>query len=96
MGSESSTKISNENNSIIHCWNKWSYLALLSLISIDQLMALDLLYVDVIYAAIQKSMVHKVVNIILTTDLLPCMPSESDLQEALVQLLSWVSHDHVR
>ena len=93
MSSVSNTKFSNESNSSIHCWNfKWSESALLSLISIDQLMALDLLYVDVIYAAIQKSMVHKVVNIKLTTDLLPCMPSESDLQEALVQLLSWVSH----
>jgi len=39
MSSESSTKISNENNSIIHRWKKWSDLALLSLISIDQLMA---------------------------------------------------------
>jgi len=38
MSSESSTKISNENNSIIHCWNKWSDSALLTLISIDQLM----------------------------------------------------------
>ena len=92
----STTNISSENDSSIHCWNfKWSDSALLSLTSIDLLMAFDFIYVDMIYSAIQSSMLHKTVSITLSTDLLPCSPSESDLQEALVQLLSWVSH-HVR
>ena len=91
--SGSTTNISNEADSSIHCWNfKWSASAVLSLISIDQLMAFDFLYVDIIYSAIQWSMIHKRVSFTLRTDFLPCMSSERDLQEALVQLLSWVSH----
>ena len=94
--SSGSTSISNENEPSIHCWNfKWSVSALLNLISIDQLMAFDFVYVDTIYSQIQRSMAHKTVSITLSTDLPPCTSSESDLQEALVQLLSWVSH-HVR
>ena len=89
MGSGS---ISNENDSSIHCWNfKWSASALLSLISIDQLLVFDFLYVDTIYSAIQLSMLYKTVSITLNID---CMYSESELEEALVQLLSWVSHHH--
>ena len=60
MSSQSTTSISSENDSSIHCWNfKWSVSALLSMISIDQLMAFDFLYVDIIYSAIQWSMIHK-------------------------------------
>ena len=88
--------ISNENDSSILCWNfKWSASALLSLISIDQLMAFDFPYVDMIYSEIQMSMNHKIISITLSTGLLPCMPSKGELQEALARLLSWVSH-HVR
>jgi len=90
--SGSTTNISNETDSRIHYWNfKWSASAVLSLISIDQLMAFDFLYVDIIYSAIQWSMIHNRVSFTLRTDFLPCMSSERDLQEALVQLLSWVS-----
>ena len=88
--------ISNENDSSILCWNfKWSASALLSLISIDQLIALDFPYVNMIYSSIQRSMAHKAISITLSAGLLPCMPSKGELQEALAQLLSWVSH-HVR
>jgi len=90
--SGSTINISNENDSSIPCWNfKWSASVVLSLISIDQLMALDFVYVDIIYSSIQGTMAHKIVSITLRADLLPSMPSDSELQEALVQLLSWVS-----
>ena len=90
------TNSSTDTDPSIHRWNlKWSASAVLSLLSIDQLMVFDFFYVDMIYSSIQKSLAHKTVNIILSTDLHPCVPSEGDLQEALVQLLSWVSH-HVR
>jgi len=90
--SGSSTNISNEN----HCWNfKWSASALLSWISIDQLMAFDFQYVDQIYSEIQMSMIDKRVSTTLHTHLPPCMSSESELLEALVKLLSWVSHHQV-
>ena len=93
---KSSGSTTNISDSSIHRWNfKWSASALLNLISIDQLMAFDFVYVDTIYSQIQRSMAHKTVSITLSTDLPPCTSSESDLQEALVQLLSWVSH-HVR
>ena len=90
------TNISTDSDPRIHCWDfKWSASAVLSMISIDQLMAFDFISVDMIYSAIEKSTTHKTVNVTISTSLLPCMPSESDLQEALLQLLSWVSH-HVR
>ena len=90
------TNSSNDNAPSIHCWNfKWSASAVLSLLSIDQLMVFDFFYVDMIYSNIQMSMAHKTVSIILSTDLHPCVPSEGDLQDALVQLLSWVSHPPV-
>ena len=86
----SRSNISNENDSVA-CWNfKWSASALLSVISTDQLMIFDFIYVDIIYSAIQGNMAHKDITITLKTDLLPCMSSQSELQEALVQLLSWV------
>ena len=94
--SGSTINISNENDSSIPCWNfKWSASVVLSLISIDQLMALDFAYVDIIYSSIQGTMAHKIVSITLRADLLPSMPSDSELQEALVQLLSWGSQ-HVK
>ena len=94
--SGSTINISNENDSSIPCWNfKWSASVVLSLISIDQLMALDFAYVDIIYSSIQGTMAHKIVSITLRADTLPSMPSDSELQEALAQLLSWVSQ-HVR
>ena len=68
--SGSTVNISNETDSSIHCWNfKWSASAVLSMLSIDQLMAFDFLYVDIIYSAIQWSMIDKRVSITLSTDL---------------------------
>ena len=91
--SGSTTNISTKTESSIHCWNfKWSASAVLSFISIDQLMALEFVYVDIIYSSIQKHMAHKTVSFTLSTDFFPCVSSESDLQEALVLLMSWVSH----
>ena len=48
---ETSANSSNGTHASTHCWNfKWSASALLSFITVDQLMAIDLMYVDWIYS----------------------------------------------
>ena len=89
-----SGKSTNSSNTSTHCWNfKWSASALLSFIIVDQLMAIDVAYVNMIYSQMQGSLEYHKANITLKIDLLPCMymPSETDIKEVLVHLFSWVS-----
>ena len=82
-----STNSSNGMHTSTHCWNFWwSASALLSFITVDQLMAFDFTYVDVIYSQMQGSLEYHKVHIKLKIDLLPCtyMPSDTDIKEVLV------------
>ena len=84
----------NSSHTSTHCWNfKWSASAFLSLVTVDQLMAIDFMYVYFVYQKIRGTTGHDNINIKLNTDLLPCMhePSGNDLKGALIHLLSWVS-----
>ena len=87
---------SNGTHNSTHCWKfQWSASALLSFITVDQLMTFDFMYVNFVYSQIQGSIRNHNLSITLNTksDLLPCthIPSDNDLEEVLIQLLSWVS-----
>ena len=80
-----------------HCWDfQWSGSALLSFITVDELMTFDFMYVNIVYSQIRGSIRNHNLSITLNTesDSLPCthIPSENDLKEVLIQLLSWVSY----
>ena len=86
----------NSSNGTHNCWDfQWSDSALLSFISVDELMTFDFMYVNFVYSRIQGSIRNHNLSITLNTksDSLPCthIPSENDLKEVLIQLLSWVS-----
>ena len=90
---ETSANSSNGTHTSTHCWNfKWSASALLSYITVDQLMAIDFIYVNWIYSQMRGKMIHHMFLIALNADLLSskCIPSEKDIKEVLIQLLSWV------
>ena len=81
------------NGTHICCWDfQWSASALSSFITVDELMAIDFLYVNWIYSRIRGSIRDHNLNMTLNNepDLLPCI-HENDLKEVLIQLLSWVS-----
>ena len=55
-----STNSSNGTHTSNYCWNfKWSASALLSFITVDQLMAIDFMYVNWIYSRIRGTMVDR-------------------------------------
>ena len=86
--------ISNGTHISPYCQDfQWSASALSSFITVDELMAIDFLYVNWMYSRIRGSIQDHNLNITLNTepDLLPCIPSKNDLKEVLIQLLSWVS-----
>ena len=91
---ETSANSSNGTHTSTHCWDfKWSASPLLSFITVDQLMAIDFIYVNWIYSQMRGKMIHRMFLIALNTDLLSskCIPSEKEIKEVLIQLLSWVS-----
>ena len=91
-----SANSSNGTYNSTHCWDfQWSASAFLSFITVDELMTIDFMYVNFVYSRIQGSIRNHNLSITLNTksDSLPCthIPSENDLKEVLIQLLSWVS-----
>ena len=89
-----SANSSNGTHTSTHCWNfKWSASALLNLITVDQLMTIDFMYVYFVYQQIRGTTGHHNINIKLNAVLLPCMhePSENHLKGALISLFTWVS-----
>ena len=91
---ETSANSSNGTHTSTHCWNfRWSASALLNLITVDQLMTIDFVYVYFVYQHIRGTTGHHNINIKLNAVLLPCMhkPSENHLKGALIHLFTWVS-----
>jgi len=73
------------------CWDLyWTSSHLLNLIPVDILFAFEPLYVDVVYSGIVGSLLYRYVDIPFQITL-PCVPSNSSIERALVLLLSWVS-----
>ena len=73
-------------------WFQWSSSALVSLISIDQLLILD----NVISESIIRIVWHrKYLEVDLQIDTLPCGTAEDDILAALMQLLPWVCISYV-
>ena len=73
------------------CWDLyWTSSHLLNLVPVDILFAFEPLYVDAVYSGIVGSLLYRRVDIPFQITL-PCVPSNSSIERALVLLLSWVS-----
>ena len=73
------------------CWNlQWSRSHLLSLITMDQLLAFECIVVDVLYSRIAGGPEDSYLFIPLQIDSLPGAPLEADLLRSLTMVLSWV------
>ena len=73
------------------CWDLyWSNSPLLNLVPVDILLAFEPLFVDAVYSGIVGSLLYRRVDIPFQITL-PCVPSNSSIERALVLLLSWVS-----
>ena len=74
-----------------HCWDlHWTSSPLLNLVPVDILLAFEPLFVDAVYSGIVGSLAYRRVDIPFQITL-PCVPSNSSTEHALVLLLSWVS-----
>ena len=76
------------------CWNFcWSSLPVLNMIVVDQLLVFDPMLTGVVYSRfIDHTHRRKFLVVFeISPDLFPCTPSEDDLTQATVLLLTWVS-----
>ena len=76
------------------CWNfRWSSLPALNMIAIDQLLAFDPMLTSAVYSrCVDKTRYRRFLLVFdISPDLFPCTPSEDDLTQATVLLLTWVS-----
>ena len=76
------------------CWNfRWSSLPVLNTIAIDQLLAFDPMLTSAVYSrCVDKTRYRRFLLVFdISPDLFPCTPSEDDLTQATVLLLTWVS-----
>ena len=76
------------------CWNfRWSSLPVLNMIAIEQLLAFDPMLTGIVYSRLVDHTYRR--NFLLTFDIsldvFPCSPSEDDLTQATILLLTWVS-----
>jgi len=73
------------------CWDLyWTSSHLLNLVPVDILFAFEPLYVDAVYSGIVGSLLYRRVDTPFKITL-PCVPSNSSIERALILLLSWVS-----
>ncbi len=71
------------------CWDlQWSRSHLLSLITVDQLLAFESVIVDIVYSLIARKAMTSYLFIRLHIDALPCVPPEADLLRSLIMVLS--------
>ena len=76
------------------CWHfRWSGSPALNMIAAEQLLAFDPILTGMIYSRFVGSAHHKRFLLVfnISPDVFPCTPSENDLIQATVQLLTWVS-----
>ena len=76
------------------CWHfRWSSLPVLNMITIDQLLAFDPMLTSWVYSRLVDHTGHRQFLLVfdISPDLSPCTPSEDDLTQATVLLLTWVS-----
>ena len=81
-----------ENGQFQGCWSfRWTSSSLLNLIPVDQLLAFEPLFVSAIYSQTVGRTSGRALFIPLYIDSVSCMPSNTDVEQALALLLSWVS-----
>ena len=77
----------------MRCWNfRWSGLPALNIIAVEQLLAFDPVLTSWIYSRFVDHTYRKFLLVFdISPDLFSCTPSEDDLTQATVLLLTWVS-----
>ena len=76
------------------CWDfRWSSLPALNMIAVDQLLAFDPMLTYLIYSRFVDHTYYRSSHLVfgIGPDLFSCTPSEDDLTQATVLLLTWVS-----
>ena len=76
------------------CWNfRWSSLPVLNMIAVDQLLAFDPMLTSTVYSRLVDHTYRRkfLLTFDISSDVFPCTPSEDDLTQATVLLLTWVS-----
>ena len=76
------------------CWNfRWSSLPVLNMIAVDQLLAFDPMLTSTVYSRLVDHTCRRkfLLTFDISSDVFPCTPSEDDLTQATVLLLTWVS-----
>ena len=87
---------SNSQTAIIEtqCWHfRWSSSPALNMIAVEQLLAFDPVLTGTIYSRFVSNLNHQVYLLVfnISPAIFPCTPSEDDLIDATVLLLTWVS-----
>ena len=72
---------------------RWSGSPALNMIAAEQLLAFDPILTGMIYSRFVGSVQHQTIILVvnISPDVFPCTPSEDDLMQATVLLLTWVS-----
>ena len=78
------------------CWNfRWSRSPALNMIAVEQLLVFDPVLTSTVYSRSvgSSSTYYRSLPLVfgISPDIFPCTPSESDLTQATVLLLTWVS-----
>ena len=74
------------------CWDfRWSRSPALNMIAVEQLVVFDPLLTSTVYSRSVGSYQRFTLVFDISPDIFPCTPSESDLTQATVLLLTWVS-----
>ena len=77
----------------MRCWNfRWSSLPALNMIAVEQLLAFEPILTSCVYSRfVDRTYRRFLLAFDISPDLFSCTPSEDDLTQATVQLLTWVS-----
>ena len=72
---------------------RWSSLPVLNMIAIEQLLAFDPMLTSIVYSRLVDHTYRRIflLTFDISSDVFPCSPSEDDLTQATVLLLTWVS-----
>ena len=81
------------------CWHfRWSGVPALNMIAVDQLLAFDPVLTNWIYSRFIDHTYYRSFPLVfdISSDLFSCTPSEDDLTQATVLLLTWVSVSNIQ
>ena len=81
------------------CWDfRWSRSPALNMIAVDQLLGFDPAFTAMIYSRFVDHTHGQSILLVfnISSDVFPCTPSEDDLTQATVLLLTWVSVSNIQ